>query len=117
MDNAALAGEILPPDAPAGAPSAASVALAKRISRGSPLRALEALTEGAIGEAAAVAASYADDAISAATRAADLRDWAHFADWCKAKNADNDELPVPSFARRSAAFAVATHVPSARLPR
>ena len=92
MDDDALSGEILRPNAPA--PSAQSVALARRISRGVPSADLQALLHGPIGDAVAEAAGYADDAIAESTRAAYVKAWDHFADWCRGKEVDPDALPL-----------------------
>lgn len=77
MDDDALSGEVLPPSALA--PSAQSVALARRISKGVPSADLQALLHGPIGDAVAEAAGYADDAIEESTRAAYVKAWDHFA--------------------------------------
>ena len=49
---------------------------------------------GAIGEAVAEAASYADAAISETTRTAYLQAWAHFDGWCRSVAVDPDALPL-----------------------
>ena len=94
MDDNALQGEVFPPQATASTPSASSLALARRISRGVPSADLQSLLYGPIGEAVAEAAGYADDAIADSTRAAYVQAWAHFADWCRGKQVDPDALPL-----------------------
>ena len=92
MDDDALSGDVLPPSALA--PSAQSVALARRISQGVPTADLQALLHGPIGDAVAEAAGYADDAIAESTRAAYVKAWDHFADWCRGKEVDPNALPL-----------------------
>ena len=126
MDDAPLSGEILPPDAPAadtpatdtsaaaGPPAGSALALARRLSRGRPSDALQALIDGPIGDAVAVAAGYADDAITAATRAAYQTAWAHFSTWCRANGTDPDALPLdPVLVAAYLAALAATHGASA----
>jgi hypothetical protein len=45
-------------------------------------------------EAVAAASAYAGEALSGATRQAYARNWQHFADWCRSKDADPAALPV-----------------------
>jgi integrase len=92
MDDGALSGEILPPSPPV--PAGQSVALARRISKGVPSADLQALLHGPIGDAVAEAAGYADDAIAESTRAAYVKAWDHFAEWCRGKEVDPDALPL-----------------------
>lgn len=94
MDEDALSCDILPPDALPPSPSAQSVALARRISKGVPSADLQALLYGPIGDAVAEAAGYADEAIAESTRAAYVKAWDHFADWCRGKEVDPDALPL-----------------------
>lgn len=114
MDDDALSGDILPPDAPPAAPSARSAALARRMSRGVPAADLQALLHGPIGDAVAEAAGYADDAIAHATRAAYAQAWAHFSEWCRAKGVDPDVLPLnPVLVAAYLSALAKTHGPSA----
>ncbi len=94
MDDDAVTGDIPPPDAPSTPLSDRSLALVRRISRGGSSAGLQNLVHGAIGEAVAEAASYADAAISETTRAAYLQAWAHFDAWCRSKDVDPDALPL-----------------------
>ena len=55
---------------------------------------LPALTDAALHDAIAAAASYAADTIAEPTRRAYLRDWAEFAAWCRSHAADLDALPT-----------------------
>ena len=94
MDDDALTGTVIPPDAPLTPSSDRSLALVRRMSRDSSPGELQNLVHGAIGEAVAEAASYADAAISETTRAAYLQAWAHFDAWCRSKDVDPDALPL-----------------------
>ena len=94
MVDDAVTGDILPPDAPSTPSSDRSLALVRRISRGGSAAGLQNLVHGALGEAVAEAASYADAAISETTRAAYLQAWAHFDAWCRSKDVDPDALPL-----------------------
>ncbi len=94
MDDDALSGDIIPPGSPPTPSSDRSLALARRISRGTPPAELQNLLHGPVGEAVAEAASYADAAIAETTRAAYLQAWAHFDAWCRSKDVDPDALPL-----------------------
>ena len=67
----------------------------RRLARTEQLPAeLLAVMDGPLADAVAVAADYAGDAITAATRAAYRGDWAEFAAWCRAQHADPTVLPI-----------------------
>jgi hypothetical protein len=55
---------------------------------------LAAVLDGPLADAVATAADYAGDAITAATRAAYLGDWAEFAAWCRAQQVDPTVLLI-----------------------
>ena len=115
--GAAKTGEILPPDAPAVCPDRWAPPRGGSGARGrgpggragggpcSGRRAapgphqhlpaeLIAVMDGALADAVAVAADYAGDSITAATRAAYLGDWAEFAAWCRTQQVDPTALPI-----------------------
>jgi integrase len=123
LTAAAKTGEILPPDVtrtdvppPDGvvaarrtaadmAPAAAApeadpgtenvLAVVRRLARTQHLPPeLIAVMDGPLAAAVAVAAGYASDAITAATRAAYLGDWSEFAAWCRAQHVDPTALPI-----------------------
>jgi integrase len=72
-----------------------NMAVVRRLARTQHLPAdLLAVLEGPLADAVAVAADYAGDAISEATRAAYLGDWAEFTAWCRSQNVDPTVLPI-----------------------
>ena len=86
--------DILPPADAATAENNA-LAIVRRLARSQHLPAeLIAVLDGPLADAVAVAADYAGDAITEATRAAYLGDWAEFAAWCRTQQVDPTALPI-----------------------
>ena len=88
------AADTPPPIVPA-ATAADAMTVVRRLARAQAVpEAMLAALDGPLGEAVATAASYAGDALSEATRRAYLRDWFHFAEWCRHQAVDPTALPV-----------------------
>ena len=84
---------ILPPSAALA--KADALAVVHRLARAQLVpEALLAALDGPLGEAVATAASYAGNALSAATKRAYARDWFHFAAWCRQQAVDPTVLPI-----------------------
>jgi integrase len=97
-DDAARAGDILPPESQSPTPAvdqATAVAIVQRLSRSQAIpEALERILHGPLAAAVAVAADYAGDAISERTEAAYKLDWIDFAAWCRTHGVDPSALPI-----------------------
>ena len=79
----------------AGQNPAQALAVVRRLARTQHLPAeLLAVLDGKLADAVAVAADYASDAISEATRAAYVGDWTEFAAWCRTQHVDPTALPI-----------------------
>jgi integrase len=72
-----------------------ALAVVRRLARTRDLpQELVAVMNGPLADAVAVAAEYASDAITEATRAAYLGDWTEFAAWCRTQRIDPTILPI-----------------------
>jgi len=86
---------VLPPAAPSSRGKADTVAVVRRLARAHLVPdALLAALDGSLSDAVAVAAEYAGDALSEATKRAYLRNWLHFSEWCREQAVDPAALPI-----------------------
>lgn len=93
-------GDSLPPEVSPADPAVSgaadtTLAIVRRLARTQHLPAeLIAMAQGPLADAVAVAANYAGDVITDATRAAYLGDLAEFAAWCRTQRVDPTALPI-----------------------